>query len=79
MHEKDKHNNPRKTFKEQDDLVVPGKKSSDSEETLTSIRRSEITSIAPDDMNWNNIYAGKQHGVHSTKPAVDSRRRKTPD
>ena len=78
MHEKNEHNNPRKSFKEQDDLLVNSKRLLDSADKLISIRRSEITSTAPDDMNWNNIYAGKQHGVHSTKPAVDSRRKRTP-
>ena len=68
MDEKYNHNNPQKIFKEQDDLVVERTEPSIDREDLASIRHSEITSIVPDDINWNNIYAGKQHGIHSTKP-----------
>ena len=77
MDKKTEHNNPKKTFKEQDDLVVPGKKAPEAAEKLTSIRRPEITSIAPDDINWSKIYVGKQHGLHSNKPGVDHRKRGT--
>lgn len=75
MREKKEHNNPQKTFKEQDDLVVERKKLPVEEDELASTRRSEITSIVPDDINWNNIYAGKQHGVHSTRPEPGSRKK----
>ncbi|MBI5117420.1 hypothetical protein HZA56_13165 [Candidatus Poribacteria bacterium] len=77
MERKGEHNNPKKIFREQDDLVIPSKKSLEGSDKVTSIRRSEITSIAPEDINWNNIYLGKKHGLHSTKPGVDSQRKGT--
>jgi hypothetical protein len=72
MPERKEHNNPQRVFKEQDDLVVENRPLPYERDKLTSIRRSQLTSIAPDDVNWNNIYAGKQHDVHSGKPAPDS-------
>jgi hypothetical protein len=77
MERKDEHNNPQKIFKEQDDLVIPSKESPAGSDKVTSIRRSEITSVAPDDVNWNNMYLGKKHGLHSARPEVDSRRKET--
>ncbi len=77
MEKKDEHNNPKRIFKEQDDLVIPGKKLPVGTDKVTSIRPSEITSVAPDDINWNNIYLGKKHGLHSAKPDLDSRRKGT--
>jgi hypothetical protein len=72
---KRERNNPQKIFKEQDDLVVSGKETQTEADKLSSIRYSEITSIAPDDIDWNNIYVGKQHGLHSVKPEVSSRKK----
>ena len=77
MNTKHGRNSPRKVFKEQDDLVVSGKEAPISAEKLRSVRQSEITSIAPDDIDWNNIYAGKRHGLHSVKPEVSSRKKET--
>ena len=79
MRDKKEVNNPKNIFKEQDDLVVPGGKMPVEKEELTSIRRSRITSIVPDDMNWDNIYVGKQHGLNSIKPQVDSRKKRIPE
>lgn len=75
MCEKKERNNPRSIFKEQDDLVVARPRLPVGGDELASIRRSGITSIVPDDINWNNIYVGKQHGLHSTKPEPDSDRK----
>ena len=74
MGTKHEHNNPQRIFKEQDDLVVSGRETPTDEGKLTSVRQSEITSIAPDDINWNNIYVGKQHGLNSVKPKISSRK-----
>jgi hypothetical protein len=77
MRIRNEHDNPKKVFKEQDDLVVPTEKSpEEADDKMTSVRRSEVTSIAPDDINWNNVYLGKQHGLHSIKPEIDSRKRR---
>ena len=78
MGEKKDKNNPKKIFREQDDLVVSREKMPGSADGLTSIRHSEIASIVPDDMNWNNIYFGRQHGLHSTKPGEDSKKKELP-
>ena len=75
MNARDERNNPKRIFKEQDDLVISRKETTPATDKLSSIRRSEITSIAPDDINRNNIYAGKQHGLHSAKPEVGSRKK----
>jgi hypothetical protein len=72
-------NNPKNLFKEQDDLVVPGGKMPVEKEDLASIGPSRISSIVADDMNRDNIYVGKQHGLHSVKPDVDSRRKRIPE
>jgi len=37
---------------------------------LISIRRAEIISIAPDSINWDNIYSGKTAGLQSIKPTT---------
>lgn len=77
MRMSNEHDNPKKLFKEQDDLVVSTEKSAEeADEKVTSVRRSEVTSIAPDDINWNNVYLGKQHGLHSIKPEIDSRKKR---
>lgn len=68
MVEKTDYNNPKRIFKEQDDLIVSRKNEPVGPDKLISVRRSEITSIAPDDINWDNIYAGKTGGLHSIKP-----------
>jgi hypothetical protein len=75
MKSKKEHNNPQRIFKEQDDLVVQGKKPLIQRDELTSIRQSEITSTVPDDKNWGNIYVGKQHGLYSTKRNTDSKKK----
>jgi len=61
-------NNPKKIFKEQDDLIVSREKEHIGPDKLMSVRQSDITSIAPDDINWDNVYAGKTGGLHSIKP-----------
>jgi hypothetical protein len=75
MDGKKEHNNPLKTFKEQDDLVVPSKQLPAAADRLASIRHSEVTSTVPDDINWNNIYLGKRHGLHSIKHEEGPRKR----
>jgi len=77
MDKKEKHDNPKKLFKEQDDLVVPGRGADIAPDRVVSIRRSEITSTAPDEIDWNKIYIGKQHELHSTRPETPPRREKT--
>lgn len=77
MAKKEKHDNPKRLFKEQDDLVVSGKENQITPEKVISIRRSEVTSTAPEEIDWNNIYLGKQHGLHSTRPEAAPRRKKT--
>jgi hypothetical protein len=78
MAEKKDHNNPRRMFKEQDDLVVSREKEPVGPDKLLSIRRSEVTSIAPDDIKWDNIYAGKTGGLHSIKSETGFPPRKAP-
>ena len=75
MKDKKERNNPQRIFKEQDDLVVQGEKPLIERDELTSIKQAEITSTAPDDINGNNIYAGKQHGLHSTKPETEQKKK----
>ncbi len=79
MDEEKRHNNPKKIFKEEDNLVVLGNDPPSAEQKLASIRRSEITSTAPDDINLDKIYVGKQHGLHSTRREIDSRKRGATD
>lgn len=68
------YNNPKRIFKEKGGVELPGKKSSFGSDGLTSIRCSEVTSIVPDDVNWNKIYAGKQRAPLRPKPGTDPRR-----
>jgi hypothetical protein len=68
VNEKKVQNNPKRIFKEQDDLIVSREKQPGAPDKLVSIKRSEIISVAPDDINWNNVYAGKTGGLHSIKP-----------
>jgi len=75
VQDKSKHDNPLRVFKPQDDLVVSREMPPVRPDELTSIRRNEIASIAPDDINWNNIFLGKKHGLHSIKPETDSRKK----
>ena len=75
MGTKREHNNSQRIFKEQDELVVSGGQKPIRKDKLISIRQSEITSIAPDDINWNNIYIGKQHGLHGVKPEISSQKK----
>ncbi len=74
MSDKNKLNNPQKTFKEQDALVIPGERKpvEVEREELTSIRDSEIISIVPADIDWSKIYIGKQHGLYTARPEVES-------
>ena len=64
MREKKELNNPKPIFEEKGGIDIPGGKWSDGRARLTSIRRSEVTSIVPDDMNWNKIFAGRPGGPH---------------
>ncbi len=74
MNSRKEHNNPKKLFREQDDLVVSPRDIAEVvENKISSVRESHLTSIVPDETNWNNIYVGKQHGIHSIKPEADSR------
>jgi len=75
MKNKKDRNNRQRISKEQDDLVVQGEKPLIESDKLTSIRQAEITSTVPDDINWNDIYVGKQHGLHSIKPNTDSKKK----
>ncbi len=77
MFERKEYNNPKKLFKEQDDLVAPSKEPPEEPGKLASVRRSELTSVAPDDINWGNIFCGKQHGLQSGKPEIESRKLET--
>ncbi len=71
-----KINNPKRVFKEQDNLIVSRKNEPGGADKLVSIRRSELTSTAPDDINWSSIYAGKTGGLHSIKPETGYPRKK---
>jgi len=71
MRKESDHNNPKRIFKEKGGIGIPGKNPAIGRDNLTSIRHSEITSIAPDDINWNKIYAGKQKGPKRGKPESD--------
>ncbi len=75
MQDKSRHDDPLRVFKPQDDLVVSKEKPTVRPDDLASVRRSEITSIVPDDINWNNVFLGKKHGLHSIKPETDSRKK----
>ncbi len=75
MQDKTKHDDPLRVFKPQDDLVVSKEKPTVRPDDLVSLRRDEITSIAPDNINWNNVFLGKRHGLHSIKPEADSRKK----
>ena len=75
MKNEKERNNPQKIFKEQDDLVVQNEKPLIKREELTSLKQAEITSTVPDDMNWNNIYVGKQHGIHSIRSTTDRKKK----
>ncbi|RJP66350.1 MAG: hypothetical protein C4532_16185 [Candidatus Abyssobacteria bacterium SURF_17] len=77
MRATNEHNNPKRIFREQDDRVAPSKEKPDGAEKLMSIRRSELTSIVPDDINWGNIYYGKQHGLHGAKRHIVSGNKNT--
>ena len=76
MAEKDERNTQGKLFKEQDDLVVSKEKKPVTPESLLSIRRSELTSMAPDDINWNKIFVGKNGGIESIKSGTDLPKKK---
>jgi len=65
------HNNPQRIFKEQDDLIVSRESKPIGPDKLISIRRSELTSIAPDDINWDHIYAGPSRAPHNIKRETD--------
>ncbi|GAB4337088.1 MAG: hypothetical protein Kow0099_10380 [Candidatus Abyssubacteria bacterium] len=77
MVERKEHNNPKRIFREQDDRVAPDRPPAIEPQTIASVRRSELASIAPDDINWGNIFCGKQHGLESVKPEMESRKRET--
>ena len=72
MAERKDYNSPKKIFREQDDLIVSREQKPIGPEKLVSIRQSEMISIAPDNINWNNIYSGKTGGLHSIKPEAGS-------
>ena len=73
MHEDRRQNNPKKVFEEQDDLVAPSRKLPAGADIITSVRQSDVISTAPDDIDWNKVYAGKQHGLYSVKREPGSR------
>lgn len=60
-------NNPQKVFKNKEGVEPPEKKVVGTRIDLTSIRTSEITSIVPDNINWNKIFAGKKKGLKSER------------
>ena len=74
MREKKEHNNPKNVVGERGGVALPGKKSAIAEDSLTSIRYSEITSIVPDDMNWNKIYVGKKGEPQKREPGEKPRK-----
>jgi hypothetical protein len=74
MIKKKQYNSPNKLFKEPDELIRSRKNVPVGPVKLISIRRSEIMSIAPDDINWDNIYSGKTAGLHSIEPETQASR-----
>jgi integrase len=75
MNKKEQNKGPEMEREELDDIVMPGEKSPILDDNLSAIRRSEIISIAPDDIDWNNIYFGKDRGLHSIEPSEEPRRK----
>ena len=58
--EKKNLNNPKKIFREKGGIETSEKKFPAGMNDFSSVRRSEITSIAPDEINWGKIYTGKR-------------------
>ncbi len=58
--EKKNLNNPKRIFREKGDIQPPNKEFPPGMNDLSSVRRSEITSVIPDENNWAKIYTGKR-------------------
>ncbi len=58
MHESRDLNNPKRIFEEKGDIELPKKVRPTGIGGITSIRRSEIISIAPDENDLSKVYLG---------------------
>jgi hypothetical protein len=54
------YNNPKRIFREKGGVEPPEKRRPDESGGVTSIRRSEIISIAPEGMDLSKVYLGRR-------------------
>jgi len=72
MRENKDFSNPKGVFKEKGAVGMPEKKIPSGINEVASIRRSELTSMAPDDVNRSKIYIGKLPAPRKPNPEKDA-------